>query len=258
LRIRHDTGTNVQIVAGTSAVTLTNGIPFQNQNYGMTPIEDCYRYTAVDPVARLQFEILGPTADLTLVVRKGLPQPGLGLFDYISANPGEDDEFILVLTNSFPVPASAGDWYLTVVNRSGAVADYAIQATQWATFGEPITLASLSVQGDSFCFSWNSVPGARYVVQGKASLTDADWTDVSDTITATNAVASYCEPLPSPYQFFRVSADTALDGGDSQPGSPILSGGLDGAALLGDEMPILQGYGFVPPLFCAGIVNPKK
>ena len=232
LRVRHDAGTNVQIVAGSPLVTLTNGIPCHNQNNGAAPIEDCYRYTAVDPVARLQFEILGPTADLTLVVRKGLPQPGLGLFDYISANPGTNDEYILVLTNSAPVPASAGDWYLTVVNRSGAAANYAIQANQWNSSGQPINLTSLSVQGDSFCFSWNSLPGARYVVQGKASLTDADWTDLSDTITATNVVTSYCEPLPSPYQFFRVAAGTALAGGGSQRGSPILPAGLDGAQFM--------------------------
>jgi hypothetical protein len=221
LRLRHDTGTSVQIVAGTPAVTLTNGIPSLNRtNNGVGPIEDSYRYTAVAPVARLQFEILAPTADLTLVVRKGLPQPGLGLFDYISANPGTNDEYILVLTNSSPVPASAGDWYLTAVNRSGTTANYTIQATQWATSGQPISLASVSVQSDSFCFSWNSLPGARYVVQGKASLTDADWADVSGTITATNAVTIYCESLPSPYEFFRVAADVALDGGALQPGVP--------------------------------------
>jgi hypothetical protein len=77
--------------------------------------------------------------------------------------------------------------------------------------GQLITLASVSVQGDSFCFSWNSLPGARYVVQGKASLTDAGWADVSDTITATNVVTSHCVLLPSPYEFFRVAADAALN-----------------------------------------------
>jgi hypothetical protein len=77
--------------------------------------------------------------------------------------------------------------------------------------GQLITLASVSVHGDSFCFSWNSQPGTRYVVQGKASLTDAGWAYVSDTITATNVVTSYCELLPSPYKFFRVAADVALN-----------------------------------------------
>jgi hypothetical protein len=217
LRVRHDTGTNVLIVAGTTAVSLTNGVPYHGQNNGVSPIEDCYRYPAVDPVASLQFEILGPTTNLTLVARKGLPQPGLGLFDYLSANPGTNDEFILVLTNSFPVPAAAGDWYLTVVNQSGVAASYAIQANQWAGSGQPIILISLSVQADSFCFSWNSLPGARYVVQGKASLADAGWVDVSDTINATDTVTSYCQPLPSPYGFFRVAAGPALDASASQP-----------------------------------------
>ena len=211
LRIRHDTGTNVLVVAGTPVITLTNGIPFQNQNNGAAPVEDCYHYTAVDPVAALQFEIFGTTADLTLVVRKGLPQPGLGLFDYLSANPGTNDEYILVLTNSSPVPASAGDWYLTAINRSGMTANYTIEATQWATSGQPIILDSVNLQGDGFCFSWNTLPGARYVVQAKASLTDPVWADVSGTINANGATTNYCESLPSPYQFFRVAAGVSLN-----------------------------------------------
>lgn len=228
LDVRHDTGTNVQIVAGSPLVTLTDGVLYRKHNNGVPPIEDCYRYPAVDPVGSLQFKILSPTADLTLVAAKGLPQPGLGFFDYISANPGTSDEFILISTNSSPVPASSGDWYLTVVNRSGIPADYTIQAIQWAASGQPIILTLLNIDDDRFCFSWNSLPGVSYVVQGKVALADTGWTDLSGVISASDTMTSYCELLPSPYQFFRVAADVALNGDRAQSAVSFAVDDFDG------------------------------
>ncbi len=162
-------------------------------------------------MARLQFEILGATADMTLLVGKGLPLPSFANFDYLSANPGTNDEYILVLPGSSPVVASAGEWFLTALNLSGQAADYAIKATQWAETGQPITVGPPSRQAGSFCFDWNSLPGAQYVVQAKVTLADTNWVDHSGTITATNTVTGYCVPLPSPYHFFRVIEGVAVD-----------------------------------------------
>ena len=52
-----------------------------------------------------------------LVVRKGPPLPTLTSSDYGSFNAGNADENIYVLTNSQPVPLSAGRWYLGVFKR---------------------------------------------------------------------------------------------------------------------------------------------
>jgi subtilisin family serine protease/subtilisin-like proprotein convertase family protein len=192
-------------------ITLTNAVPYPNSNLGVAPIEDYYRFVVTDPVARLQFEILGATADMTLLVGKGLPLPSFANFDYLSANPGTNDEYILVLPGSSPVVASAGEWFLTALNLSGQAADYAIKATQWAETGQPITVGPPSRQAGSFCFDWNSLPGAQYVVQAKVTLADTNWVDHSGTITATNTVTGYCVPLPSPYHFFRVIEGVAVD-----------------------------------------------
>jgi hypothetical protein len=160
----------------------------------------------------VQFEILNPTSDLTLVARNGsLPEFNSGLYDYISDNPGTNNQFILVLTNSSPVGVASGDWFLAVVNNSNTATTYTVKATQWADSGQPIILTNLGVSGDSLCFSWNSLPGANYVVQAKASLTDANWTPVSGTITATGSVTSYCQPLGT-YNFFRLTEGVALTG----------------------------------------------
>lgn len=197
-------------------ITLTNAIAYSNTNSGVAPIEDYYRFVVTNPVARLQFDILEPTADMTLLVRKGLPLPSLADFDYQSANSGTNDEFILVLPGSAPVVASAGEWFLTALNLSGSPASYAIRATQWPLTGQPISIYGPTVQSNSFCFSWNSLPGARYVVQAKVTLSDTNWVDHSDTITATDVVTTYCVPLPSPYHFFRVIEGVAVN-----PASPV-------------------------------------
>src|SRR6185369_10295567 len=118
-------------------ITLTNAIPYFKANSGAGAI-DYYRFVVSPTAARAQFEINGPSADMTLVARKGLPLPGLGLFDYISANPSTNDELIVVFTNSTPVALSAGDWYLSAVNVSGGPATYAIKATDFTNVGPTI------------------------------------------------------------------------------------------------------------------------
>jgi autotransporter-associated beta strand protein len=121
---------NFDTTNGLNIITLTNDIPYFNTNSGAGNIYDYYRFVVSSNAARAQFEILGPTADMTLVVRRGLPPPNLLSYDYVSANPGTNDEFILVLTNSTPVALAPGDWYLTAANISGGPVSYAIKASE--------------------------------------------------------------------------------------------------------------------------------
>jgi hypothetical protein len=189
-------------------ITLTNAIAYTN-SVGIGA-EQRYRFVVTNPVARLQFEILQPSADVTLVVRQGLPTPTLGLFDYQSANGGTNDEWILLLPGASPVDVGAGEWFLTAVNVAGVPANYAIKATQWAQTGQPITIHTPRVQAGSFCFSWNSLVGGRYVVEAKGALTDTNWVTISGTITAVDTNTTYCVALPSPYHYFRVIEGLAL------------------------------------------------
>ena len=63
------------------------------------------------------FQLLNLSGNADLVVRKGPPLPTLFSDDYGSFNATNADENIYVLTNSSPVPLSAGVWYLGVLNR---------------------------------------------------------------------------------------------------------------------------------------------
>jgi len=44
----------------------------------------------------------------------------------------------------------------------------------------------------------------RYVVEGVTNLSSTNWVAVSPTVIGAGPVTTYCVPLPSPYQFFRV------------------------------------------------------
>jgi hypothetical protein len=140
---------------------------------------------------------------MTLVARKGgLPAPDA--YDYMSANPGTNDELISIVNSSTPTPLSPGDWFLGAVNVFGAPVEYSIKATEFSSSGIGFLISSPRLSGNSFCLTWTSLPGVHYYVQAKANLTDPDWVTVSSTITAAGDSTSWCLPLPSPYHFFRV------------------------------------------------------
>jgi len=188
-------------------ITLTNAIAYVKTNSGAGSSTDYYRYVVTTNAVRAQFEIFGANADMTLVARKGLPLPGLGLFDYLSASPGTNDEVITVFTNTAPVALSPGDWYLAAINLSGGAASYSIMATEWATTGRPIIITNQFLSSNSFCITWTSLPGVRYHVEGRTVLNNPAWTTVSPTIIATHYSTTWCIDLPSPYHYFRVAEE---------------------------------------------------
>jgi hypothetical protein len=184
--------------------TLQSGVPYANTNAGPPHATDYYRYVVSTNAVRAQFEINGPSADLTLVLRRGLPLPTAGSFDYRSANSGTNDELIVLYDYSSPVPLTPGDWFLGVINPSGAPASYSVMATEFPAYGTNLFITNLTASTSSFCLTWNSLPGIHYFVQGKLNLDDARWVTLTPTITATDYSTTYCVPLPSRFHFFRV------------------------------------------------------
>lgn len=185
--------------------TLFNMIPYTNSNSGVGITNDYYLFVVSTNAVRAQFEINNPSADMTLVARKGLPLPDLTSFELISANPGTTDELIVLYNWSSPVALVPGVWFLTAVNMSGAAATYSIKASEWPLYGTNIVITNSGISGgNSFCITWTSLPGVHYYVQGRRNLMDPTWDVVSPTIVATGYSTTWCLPLPSPYHFFRV------------------------------------------------------
>jgi O-glycosyl hydrolase len=200
-------------LTGFTAGRLTNGVSRTGTNSGTGLLEDRYQFTVTNPVGRAQFEVIAPTGDVTLRLRKGLPPESPADFDYLSANPGTNSEVIVLRADSAPKPIVPGDWFLSVVNVSGTNVSYAVRATQWAATGLPLIIGPPTVQPGSVCLSWNSLTGAVYVVQGSASLGGSSWVNESGTIRATNPATSFCAPLSPSMRSFRVVEGVALDTG---------------------------------------------
>ena len=194
-------------------ITLTNGIAYPHTNSGGGINSDYYRYVVTPDAARVQFELYGLNTNMTLVARKGLPLPGLGLFDAISSNPGTNDEIITLFTNTGAILLTPGSWYLTAINLTGGAASYSIKATEWAVDGRPIKISDQFLETNSFCITWNSLIGVRYHVEAVPTLTNTTWTTISPSIIADDFTTSWCVPLPSPYHFFRVAEEIGNGGG---------------------------------------------
>ena len=183
---------------------LSDGVPFYNTNANAGEDTDYYVYTVSTNAVRAQFEINGPSGEMTLVARKGLPPPTLSSYSLISANPGTNDQLIVLFNSSRPVPLTPGDWYISAVNVSGAPVTYAVRATEFPISGINIVITNSAITADGLCLTWTSLPGVEYYVQGKPDLLSTNWVPVSPTVTASDVQATYCVPLPSPFHFFRI------------------------------------------------------
>jgi hypothetical protein len=105
-----------------------------------------------------------------------------------------------------------------VVNVVGNPASYSIMATEFTAYGTNIIVSGPAVVGDTLCLTWSSLPGVHYFVQAKPGLSDSNWTTVSPTLTASDVSTTFCIPLPSDYEYFRVS-----EGIVQTPALPIIS-----------------------------------
>src|SRR5581483_2396305 len=132
-------------------ITLTNRIPYTNSLAALGQ-PTYYQYDVSSNAIAAVFEILNPSGNVDLAVRKGPPLPTLLSSDYSSSNPGTNNESIFVITNSTPVPLTPGRWYLGVFNNDVNTVNYAIRATE---IGPP-TIIPLT---NGVPFNYTAAPG---------------------------------------------------------------------------------------------------
>ena len=130
--------------ATTNITALSNGVSVNTNIAASGP--EFYSFTVPTNAVMATFQLLNPTSgEADLYAREGLPVPGPYSFDYESLNEGASDQYIVITTNSEPVPLpmvntnnveplSPATWYLSVYNPSGANNSYTILAT-YATNG---------------------------------------------------------------------------------------------------------------------------
>lgn len=226
----------------TNALSYTSTVDGLGSTTGF-PVE-YYVFNVATNAVRAQFEILAPSGNVNLVARKGLPLPSLSNYDYVSINGGSSDELIVVFNTSAPVPLTAGDWFLSVLNATSNSVSYTIVATEYASAGTNFNAGSIAIVSNTlFCTTWTNVlPGVNYYVQGKADLNATAWLPVSPTIKATGTSLSWCIPLPSSYHFFRLVEGLSPFSVGTQIMFTGMSSGTNGFALTWTA-PADQRYG---------------
>jgi subtilisin-like proprotein convertase family protein len=214
-----------------TVTVLSNATPYYTNSAGPAGALDYYLFTVSSNAVRAQFEIEGPTDDVTLIARRGGPLATLSNYQFISANPGGNEELIVVFKTSTPVPLAPGAWYISAVNTSGEPLDYTIMATEYPVYGTNVLITNAQYGAESFCLTWTSLAGVHYYIQGKAGVASTNWATVSPTILGAAGSTTWCVPLPSPYQFFRVHEGIAATPCQPQIYLTNIVCGSNGAAL---------------------------
>jgi hypothetical protein len=188
LQVNFDVGLLTNITA------LSNGIPVTTNINSNLP--EFYSFTVPPNAALVTFQLLNPAnGQVNLYARQGLPLPGPLSFDYQSANAGASDQFIVITTNSAPVPLPSPDtvsglpqppttWYLAVYNFAGLSNGYTVLATCVTNGG--LTVINLNYQTNFTCQT-NAPPG--YPANLLYSFA-ADANTVGVQFTVTNLSAS--------------------------------------------------------------------
>jgi hypothetical protein len=68
----------------------------------------------------------------------------------------------------------------------------------------PFRILGVSRSGDDVTLRWESVPGATYVVQWRASLSNGEWNAIGNPAIATNTITTYTDSATQSRQFYRV------------------------------------------------------
>ena len=109
---------------------LTNGIPITNNVLAQGSLPRYYQYDVSAAAVSLVFETYAANGNLNLVASLGAPLPDLATYDYLSANPGSNDQSNVVITTATPVALTPGRWYIGVFNLDVTNVNYSILAQE--------------------------------------------------------------------------------------------------------------------------------
>jgi subtilisin-like proprotein convertase family protein len=155
---------------------LTSGVPLGGVlRTNTTDVERYFTFDVTSNAYEATFQLLSLGSNADLVVSKGAPLPTLTSSDYGSFNVSNLDENIYVLTNSSPVPLSAGRWYLGVFRRDSGPVSYTVLAKE-LDFTNNTSPAIISLT-NGVPFNFTAGPGA--------ALTNFFRFTVTNTITGT-------------------------------------------------------------------------
>src|SRR5262249_44874381 len=149
-----------------------------------SPAIDYYVFTVSNGAERAYFELSDLSADLSLLVRHGLPLPTQTDYDALSDNPGVCEEFISLSINATnPIVLEPGNWYIAVVSTNPMPVSYKVCAIQSGPGDPRLRITSISLATNWLCLSWtNTLPGVFYHVQALSHLGSTNWVAFSPTV----------------------------------------------------------------------------
>lgn len=166
-----------------SVSTLVSGVPAGDQlSAGATKY---YQFAVSADANRAIFQVKDSAAPLEMYLRGSLPLPDQWLYDYAASVPTGVATPLTVLPDSFPIPLTAGTWYLAVRNPSTATATYTVTATERRPGGNaaPIISPSVSFSDGKVGFSWTADPGLEYSVEYTTNL-PPQWRELTNVVTS--------------------------------------------------------------------------
>jgi subtilisin-like proprotein convertase family protein len=202
-------------------IALTNGAPLSGVlTTNVTDVERYYAFDVTSNATEATFQLLKLSGNADLVVSQGLPLPTLTSSDYGSFNVSNADENIYVLTNSSPVPLSAGRWYLGVFRRDPGPVQYSILAKELDPQVGPPPVPNIIVLTNDVPFTFTAGPGAALTNFFKFTVTNTITSSVTNLVGAIHfelyymngdgdlTVATDAPPLAPP--FFQSSQEPGL------------------------------------------------
>ncbi|MSU35814.1 MAG: hypothetical protein EXS36_12065 [Pedosphaera sp.] len=202
--VRYSVSATVQVDPGTLN-PLTEDFDLFIDSGGQIPFTNYFSLTLPGDATAATFHVSQLTGDADLFARRAALPDKTG-FDFLSANPGTNDEIIRVDRAVFP--RLSGDWYLAVVSRDALATNYVVRFSfnRDPTAQPVLYTIELAPSGDRVVIRWVAIPGRSYVIQEAAGLAATlIWTDMA-TVEAATAVGVYELALPADgsFRFYRV------------------------------------------------------
>jgi len=209
--------------ASASIIPLANGLPVTANVGTGGPV--FYSFVVPTNAIMATFQILNPSAGLAyLYARDSLPVPGPQSFDYESLNQGPSDQFIVVTTNSEPVPLPVPGilplppttWYLSVYDPTATgTVGYTILAT-FVTNGD-MNVISLN-NFANFTDTESAQPGFPTNLMYSFTVTNANAAALEFTVTNESILPRVVElallvgdgVFPTPQSFYTGSFNPGL------------------------------------------------
>jgi hypothetical protein len=97
-----------------------------------------------------------------------------------------------------------GGNYLFALDSNNGIKAFQINTNAISTLGSFSISSVTSPSGAAIAFTWQSVSGHSYQVQGRESLTSGSWTNIGAAVMATGTATSATNTLSGDAQFYRV------------------------------------------------------